>query len=189
MIARDDITEAVDRVWSGFLGIPLRAVEPAGPDTAGSSDASSPEGSGGASLTGAVLWSGRARGGVFVECSVPLARRAAGVMYGVASELLSVDDVRDAVGEIANTPGGNLKALAVPAGIQSLPLVCQGADASISLRDSSTVASVEFEVDDGSLTVRLVEGETAPTLPGPADSDSRSGHRFLPWRIPFSWID
>lgn len=64
---------------------------------------------------------------VTIGCTEQLARRVASTMFSSAAADLPMDDVRDALGEVANMAAGNLKAL-LPAGhLLSLPEVLDDA--------------------------------------------------------------
>ncbi len=74
-------------------------------------------------FTAAVGISGAWNGVVDLTCSQRAARRAAAVMFGLDDADLGPAEVQDAVGELANVVGGNVKALLpVPTDL-SLPVV------------------------------------------------------------------
>jgi hypothetical protein len=62
-------------------------------------------------------------GVVHVDCPLPLARRAAEALYGTPSLTLPLEEVEDAVGELANITSGGLKAFLGAASRLSLPAV------------------------------------------------------------------
>jgi chemotaxis protein CheX len=79
-----------------------------------------------ASLTGTVFISGTWDGLVSLTCSPLAAARAAALMFDAEVESVSQADVLDAVGELVNIVGGNLKGmLPSPTGL-SLPSVTDG---------------------------------------------------------------
>lgn len=65
----------------------------------------------GVSMRGSVEISGTTQMTVSVDCSEVLARRLGAAMFDVDEEALSIEDVVDALGEVANIIGGNIKAL------------------------------------------------------------------------------
>ena len=68
-----------------------------------------------------------------------------------------LDDVRDALGELANMLGGNIKAL-LPAPSQiSLPAVAIGSDYELSVVGTGEVARVAFTCDGQPLLVTLLQ--------------------------------
>lgn len=79
-------------------------------------------------LTGTVFISGQWNGFVSLTCSSVAAVRAAALMFDVEIEQVSHADVLDAVGELVNIVGGNLKGmLPSPTGL-SLPSVTDGSE-------------------------------------------------------------
>ncbi len=61
--------------------------------------------------TGTVRMSGAWEGAVTIVCSQGLAREMAVALFALESTEPSEDEVRDALGELANMVGGNIKAL------------------------------------------------------------------------------
>jgi len=79
-------------------------------------------------VTAAVSITGEWEGTVAVACSDTLARLITGVFFGVEPAEADPSEVDDAIGEMANMIGGNVKAL-MPAPSQlSLPTVTTGVD-------------------------------------------------------------
>ncbi|MEQ1565088.1 MAG: chemotaxis protein CheX [Myxococcota bacterium] len=72
---------------------------------------------------GLVTISGSWSGQVAFWCSPALARRVAATMFGCAEAEVPEADLCDAVGELANITGGNLKALLEPPSVLSVPAV------------------------------------------------------------------
>jgi chemotaxis protein CheX len=108
----DDLRMIAEQVWSSYLDhdgmsplIPVAAEKP-------SADVSAS-----VSVTGA--W----RGHVVVRCSEAAARKAAAALLGVELEDVTPDDVTDALGELANIIGGNVKSLLPEPCALSLPHV------------------------------------------------------------------
>jgi chemotaxis protein CheX len=62
-------------------------------------------------MRGSVTIEGVSHAIVTVDCSELLARRLGGAMFDVEASSLSDEEVADALGEIANIIGGNIKAL------------------------------------------------------------------------------
>jgi chemotaxis protein CheX len=113
LFSEDVVTEITSSVWRAFLAesddiIPAALVP---------SDSS---------LTGTVSISGQWNGLVSLTCSSIAATRAAALMFDAEIEDVSPADVLDAVGELVNIVGGNLKGmLPSPTGL-SLPEVTDG---------------------------------------------------------------
>jgi chemotaxis protein CheX len=113
LFTEDVVTEITSSVWKAFLSesdeITSIALMPAN-----------------TSLTGTVSISGSWNGLVSLTCSSVAAARAAALMFDADVENVSPADVLDAVGELVNILGGNLKGmLPSPTGL-SLPSVTDG---------------------------------------------------------------
>jgi chemotaxis protein CheX len=108
----EDVTALVDEVWTSFLGAeePLLAPFP-GPER---------EHGWSAAVTVSGAWSGQ----VTVEISAAAAVAVTSVM--LATEDVGAEDVTDAVGELVNMVGGNVKSLIDGPGQLSLPVVAAG---------------------------------------------------------------
>lgn len=77
----------------------------------------------GPALTGRIEIGGTWAGVVELTCSVAAARRVAAAMFCLPEPDLDEVAVRDAVGELVNIVGGNLKSLLAPPTSLSLPTV------------------------------------------------------------------
>ncbi|HET9060562.1 MAG TPA: chemotaxis protein CheX [Acidimicrobiales bacterium] len=70
--------------------------------------------------------SGEWNGTVCVSCSRTAAMRATSVMFDIPESEVTTTDVVDAVGELVNVVGGNIKALLPGPTVLSLPNVLEG---------------------------------------------------------------
>jgi chemotaxis protein CheX len=108
----DDLMAIAEQVWASYLdpeGVnPLLLAPPATPPRDVSASVS---------MTGA--W----RGHVVVSCSATASRNAAAALLGVDLADVTPADVTDAVGELANIIGGNVKSLLPEPSALSLPIV------------------------------------------------------------------
>src|SRR5712691_9554787 len=111
-VVDSDICQVVEGIWSSVLGLEVRrGDEPA-----------KRNGKHGF-LTACVQITGLWEGAVTLDCSAALARRTAAIMFGVSPEDASLDEIHDALGELTNMTGGNIKTL-LPGPCQlSLPAV------------------------------------------------------------------
>jgi chemotaxis protein CheX len=113
MVTDVEIREVATGVWDAMLSMPLDDYP--GPKVA-------------EYVTGCVQITGGWNGAVTVELSARFARAAAAALFALEEADVGEDEIRDAVGELANVVGGNIKAL-MPGGCQlSLPAVVQGRD-------------------------------------------------------------
>jgi len=114
-----------------------------------------------AALTGCVHIDGAWNGSALVECELPLARRMTAVLFGRPEDEVSVDDVRDALGEITNMIGGNVKALLPSPSRLSLPTVVEGADYAVTVPRTKPAGVVSFRAGAETLVIRILAAEVA----------------------------
>ena len=106
-------------------------------------------------MTGIVQISGGFAGAVHLICGRSVVKRAAAQMFSVPEDELSDDDLRDALGELTNMVGGNVKTLLPGSEFLSLPTVIEGSDYGVARLDSDIVASTEASYLDKPLRVTL----------------------------------
>jgi chemotaxis protein CheX len=109
----DDITEIAREVWSAMLGL---ETEVAATETLDS----------GSLFTGTVTITGAADSVVSIQTTDVGARAYAAAMFGSAADEVADDEVVDAIGELTNMVGGNIKSLLPEPSRLSLPAVAQG---------------------------------------------------------------
>ena len=137
-----EVQRLVESIWSAVLGWEVSAgTAPAGPEEF---------------LTGCVPIAGAWDGAVLLDCHGDLARRAAGVMFGLGSEAADPEAVRDALDELTNMLGGNLKALLPGPCHLGLPTVVSGQDFAVSVPASRPVLQVNFRCQNLPLLARVV---------------------------------
>ena len=102
----NEICQVIEGVWNDFLEVPVerRSLPPSASGEA-------------IALTGCVRFTGAWEGALLLQYPIELARSAAAAMFHVQPEEVTREHARDAVGELTNMVGGNLKAL--------LPSPCQ----------------------------------------------------------------
>lgn len=108
------LTEIAQTVWRHLLGLDLGPAENAMLETP--------------AMTGSVTIVGASPAVIAVSASVPSVRRFAAGIFELPPNELGLDELRDAIGELANTCGGNAKALVPGSSTLSLPSVSFGAD-------------------------------------------------------------
>jgi chemotaxis protein CheX len=139
-----EIRQVAETVWDSVLGVTLvpRLAIPATPPRA---------------VSGCVQFSGAWEGAVTIEVSAELARQAAATMFGVDPGAASPSDTQDAIGELANMTGGNVKALLPEPCRLSLPTVVEGADITTRLHGGELLTTVAFDCQGSTLVVRLLK--------------------------------
>jgi chemotaxis protein CheX len=106
-------------------------------------------------VVGCVKVTGAFNGAVTIECGEALARDAAATMFGVAPRLAGVAEIRDAVGELVNMTGGNVKALLPAVSSLSLPTVVEQGGSAV-LSDAEVLTTIAFACEGQPLVVRLL---------------------------------
>jgi chemotaxis protein CheX len=143
LIEQNDLERMTNEIWSGMLQIELkdaRAVEKPG-----------------RGIGACVLITGAWQGAVRVDCSWELARLAAARFMAVAPDDVAVEQVRDAMGELANMSAGSVKPL-LPAPCQlSLPSVADGTDYTLTVPQGEVLLERGFEYDGEPLRITVLK--------------------------------
>jgi chemotaxis protein CheX len=144
----DAIHHIVETVWTSMLGLDVQPIR-----TASSAMPERP-------LVGTVRISGAWEGEVRLRCSSDLARRIAAVMFAIDPSMTTAAQAADALGELANMTGGNLKALLPEPCQLSTPAVEVGADAARAV-GARLLSEVCFDWQGEPLQVMLVRASPA----------------------------
>lgn len=126
---------------------------------------------GGRTLDGVINITGAWAGALVLQVPEHVARRAASVMFEVDEAAATLEEMQDAIGELTNMTGGNVKALLEGHCHLSLPAVVEGRDYSIRVPGSEAVTRVTFDVDGEPFVVSLL---TRRGLAADAPLDRRS---------------
>lgn len=143
-VSAETIREIVHAVFEATFAIAVE--DAAADDSVGASIASS--------LVGIA---GRWDGAVIVDCATAVAHELASTMFGVPADEVGRDQVEDALGELANMIGGNLKALLPSPCALSLPTVVEGRDYRVRVPGATIVRDVHFTLPGGGLRVLVAE--------------------------------
>ncbi len=119
----------------------------------------------GRTIEGCVHVSGAWTGAVVLQCGRPLAERVAHIMFSCGTRKPVLADVQDAIGEITNMVGGNVKALNKDECSLSLPSVVEGSDFSLRIPGTTVLLSVPFDCEGHLLLVHVL-GAPDPTTRG-----------------------
>lgn len=147
-IRQEDLLAVNEQIWSTMLGIPLVSMEIAEPPPSGDC------------MGACVQLVGAWQGAVLLDCSVPLAQRAARRFLGREQEAVTLEEIRDTVGELANMAAGGVKALLPQPTHISLPSVADGRDYDLTVRRGKVVLQCPFQSEGERLLVSLVERDT-----------------------------
>lgn len=111
--------------------------------------------------TCAVYFAGKWSGAVLLECQLAMAFEFTARLMGIPNPVQFDDDVYDALGELANMIGGNLKSV-LPRGVSlSMPSVVEGSKYSVRVCGANRNKRMSFAGPDGPFWVTLVETEAA----------------------------
>lgn len=142
-VTAEQLTEIAREVWTSFLDLGLSPWQGgAEPGADGS-------------VTGCVHISGSWEGSVLLQCAEPLARLAAATMFGITDEELGDDEVADAVGELTNMVGGNVKSLLPEPSRLSLPAVTTGREYVVHVPGAEAVEQVALDCKGERLLVSV----------------------------------
>ena len=120
-VSAEQMTEIAQEVWESFLSMSLLP-HPLGPDAPALE---------GQTVTGCVHVSGEWTGSVFLSCHLDVATAAAEAMFAADPGSLSAEEVGDALGELTNMVGGNVKSLLPAPSALSIPSVAEGVDLTV----------------------------------------------------------
>lgn len=142
--AIEDVAGIADAVWASYLGGPpdiqvVEQVPPADEDMV---------------ISGSVLVEGAWTGGVVISCGEQVAERLAAAMLGITDHV-DATDVGDAMGELANVLGGNVKSLLPQPSAISLPIVSHGTRNAPAPEDARDVCLLHVTWHGSPITLRV----------------------------------
>jgi chemotaxis protein CheX len=153
-IGQHDIYDIVRTIWDAVLGWEIQP----------SVDARLLNGSG-SFRTGIIQIAGAWEGAVVCSGSEELMRRAAAVVFQTPQDVVTIDMVQDALMELVNMIGGNVKALLPGPSYLSLPEVVEGSNDSLYLPASQPIVEAKFLSQGQPWAVRLLARSTTAVLP------------------------
>ncbi len=136
----------VESIWSTMLGFPVEPTPDATPT------ANDP-------LTGSVQITGAWQGAVLLDCDMILGRRVAASMFDIEPDQVSKGDIFDAIGEVANMLGGNVKALLPESCHISLPAVVEGPDYTFHMLDAQPMLKSVFTSEEDWFRVTVLKAD------------------------------
>ena len=144
-----EISQLMQAIWEDFLKLGI-TVNPAGP----------PPGGEGLNLTSCLHITGAWEGVVALRCSQALSEKIAGTMFGVEPREATEEQIVDAVGELTNITGGNLKALMTPPCRISLPIITKHSGSPIHVPGGKLVSEIAFKAEGEDFVVSVLERES-----------------------------
>lgn len=152
VIAERDVAYLIDEICLATLGMATHPLRPGDPSLV----------PGEPSLDGVINISGDCQATVALQVSRPLAMRMASVMFRLGSIPPTLEDMQDALGELTNMLGGNIKSLLEGECYLSLPAVIEGRAYTVAIPGAQVMTRVEFMCDGLPATIHLL---TAGALP------------------------
>lgn len=147
-----DLSEVIESVWTSMLGYdltPCDAVLEPLPDER--------------ILVGCVQITGDWELATLVYMPEALAIDVAATMFGMQADELSTEEVRDALGEMANMIGGNIKGILAGGSQLSLPTISEGRDFRIGVPGAEVISSVTYECQQWLTRTDLVGRNSGPS--------------------------
>ena len=137
------VGQVVDSIFSTMLDLQVRPLDHGSPALKDK-------------LTASVFLEGTWNGGVSLICCRAQACKLASRFLGIDAPGEVDDDVRDAMGELANMIGGNIKSCLGPEMRLSLPSVIDGCDYEVRVCGSEARDHVRFESPEGEFWICIV---------------------------------
>lgn len=144
-----EVAQIVESIWATFLEIGIVPMEPA--------HARAIEGHG---LVGCVHIRGAWHGTVVLHSTAPLARHLTGMIFRIDPAAASPSDIVDALGELTNMTGGNVKALMPEPCTLSLPIVVPTVEHGRQVAGATLIGEVAYECLGEPFRVCVYERET-----------------------------
>jgi chemotaxis protein CheX len=145
VVTAEQITGIAQEVWESFLGLSLLP-HPLGPDAPALE---------GLTVTGCVHVSGEWTGSVFLSCDLHVATTAAEAMFATDPGTLSPDEISDALGELTNMIGGNIKSLLPAPSRLSVPSIAQGESYSVRVPGAVLLDRVVLDSTPGPVHINV----------------------------------
>jgi len=144
-----DVGQLIETIWTVVLGRDVQPVSlPASLQVAAGI------------LTGMVEITGAWEGVVVLECPLGLVRQAAGTMFEIEPELVTSDQLEDALGELTNIVGGNFKALLPASAHLGLPAVAKDTCCARALPGAAVLAKLAFETTEFVFLLTILSANT-----------------------------
>jgi len=109
-------------------------------------------------VAGCIQIAGAWTGAVIVYTSARLANEAASKMLAIPAEKIEEEDIQDALAELTNMVGGNIKSLVPGPSLLGLPSVTTGQDLNIRVYGTRVENHVHMQCNGETLNVVLCRG-------------------------------
>jgi len=142
LIEANDVRQMTNEIWGGMLQIELSSV----PEVAAKFKG----------IGACVQITGAWEGAVRVDCSTCLAQLATARFLGVTPEEVVIEQMRDAMGELANMSAGSVKPLLPPPCQLSLPTVADGSDYNFTVPHGEVILTSAFEYQGEPMKITIL---------------------------------
>ena len=143
--AAADVRQATAFIWQTMFGIDIEHMDAQTDDFASR-----------ALLTSCVEINGAAHAAVKIQCPETLARKMAGLMFDTPPQEVADGEVRDALGELANLLGGNLKSFLSEGHEPGLPSDVDGDGRELSATFDLSAHQLAFQCDSEPFHVAIM---------------------------------
>jgi chemotaxis protein CheX len=133
---RSNIFELAESVFLNMLGLEVFPCSEELPEDAGL-------------ITGAVYYAGAWQGAILLQCDHRQACEFTARLMGIPQPNRFDDDVRDAIGELVNILGGNLKPILPHGSAISMPSVVEGYPHSLRICGNNPLIRLAFQGEAG----------------------------------------
>jgi len=143
LIETNDVWKMANEIWGGMLQMPLEPAEGRESGLMG--------------IGACVQITGAWEGAVRVDCSKSLAQMATSRFLGIGTDEVEMDQVRDAMGELANMSAGSVKPLLPPPCQLSLPTVADGTDYNFTIPHGEVLMTSRFEYGGEPMRITILQ--------------------------------
>jgi chemotaxis protein CheX len=147
----EDLLTIVQMIWATLLDLEIYPTQ-IQPPKAGDE----------CTLAGCVQITGGWEGAIVLHCSEDFAGWVASIMYEMAEETVTSEQIQDTLGELANMIAGNIKPLLGEACYLSLPTVVEGSDYTLRIPKSRVVHELTFACQEHCIVLSVLQGEPIP---------------------------
>jgi CheY-specific phosphatase CheX len=148
-VAQDEIVRLTETIWLSTVNLLPTTMTDGATTEPGEAPAAQ-------MLSGIVHITGEHSATVAVQVPHALASRLATSMFALDGSEPSAEDLQDALGEIANITGGNIKALLEGECSLTLPVVIEGSSYRVRVPGGEVVNRVQFECDGLPFVVSVI---------------------------------
>lgn len=134
-----------ETIWSSMLGLSLTPVDEFPPGHPGEP-----------MVVGCIQITGEWQGALTLQCTGELAKVATSIMFDMPQEETDSSLIQDAVGELTNMLGGNLKSILPGPSSLSMPAVAEGTCFTLGVARAKVVGKAAFDCDGQPMLITVL---------------------------------